>query len=226
MLKEEIINKGIHVYFPDFSKSETNQKKVDNVKTYNLPYVNFRYNGMTNNSHHFTTEYHHKYVIPFYQKLFSLPDDNSNWVLQKNVVMQKDGQNFDLSYFKPLTDKLFHVKCLTKTCEYDCNYSGLLFNEKVKHVTWITPYHELYCLPHLCSIVTNKSNNNGKTLLLIGDSQSVPDVAYLAYYFQKVIYIDNRDGVEITNELEKTNIDYVLFAQNNNNDEYYYNFIK
>lgn len=224
MTKDEIIKKAIHVYYPRLDKPENEQKVVDNVKTFNLPYVDLRYKGMKLNDHHFTTQYHNKYVLPFYIRLFKL-QNSCRWGIVKKTVKQ-DKNEFDLSYLAPKEDKVFHVRCLGKKCEYDCNFSGLLYNKNVKNITWITPYHELYCLPHLCSVVYNKSENNGKKLLLIGDSQSVPDIAFLAYHFKEVWYIDNRDGISIKNELNNKDFDYVLFAQNQNDDEYYFNFIK
>lgn len=224
MTKAEIIQKAIHVYYPKFDKPETSQKEVDNVKSFNLPYVDLRYKGMNSNEHHFTTEYHNKYVLPFYAKLFGIKY-SSDWVLTKKIAKQGK-KEFDLSYLAPKKDKSFHIRCLGKKCEYDCKFSGLLYNARVKNVTWITPYHELYCLPHLCSVVYNKSENNGKKLLLIGDSQSVPDIAFLAYYFKEVWYIDNRDGISVTGELNSHSFDCVLFAQNLDDDNYYLDFIK
>lgn len=225
MTKDEIINKGLHFYYPIQGKPDNAQKQTDGVKSFNFPNIDLRYDGMNLNSHHFTTEYHNKYVLPLYNKILNIGADFNSWNLGKKIVEQDD-LKFDLSYLTPKKNKNFHVRCIGKTCEYDCDFKGLLYNEKVKNITWITPYHELYCLPHLCSIVSNKSENNGKKLLLIGDSQSVPDIPFLSYYFKEVWYIDNRDKIEIANELNKSNFDIVIFAQNINNDKYYYDFIK
>lgn len=224
---ETIKNNGIHVYYPIFSRGENNQKQIDNIKSFNLPYVDLRYCNMEKNEHHFTTEYHHKYVFPFYDKLFNLQWNQNDWVLKEKFYTEKDGKVSDLSYLVPKIDKNFHVKCLTKKCEYDCNFSGLLYNKHVKNITWVTPYHELYCFPHLCSIVVNKSNNNNKRLLLLGDSQSIPDIPFLSYFFKEVWYIDNRNGIVLEDKLSKYNFDNILFAHGSDNeDEYYYGFIK
>ncbi len=166
-----------------------------------LPKVKMVYRGYDRNSHHYTTEYHRKYVLPSMEKMFGFGYKESDFTIKEHLL-DKNNMVFDLSYQVPVHDKKFTVRSIQYGLNYGCWFHGLRKNENTKHLTWFTEYHDLYCLPHTSSIVDNLGENNGKSLLVLGDSQLIPSVPIVCYYYKTVVYIDNRDKVPILGALD------------------------
>lgn len=210
-----------YIAFPDGKK----YKNTNDREWIFMPVSNDKYFGFPKNNHHFTTAYHRQHVLPTLEKLFSFGYNENDFVLKKNII-QSDQQDYDLSYLIPKHDKSFKVTSLRFNIEkYQCNFSGLMKNEHTDSLTWFTPYHDLFCLPHSCSLVENISDNNNRDLLIIGDSQMIPSLAVLCYYYKSVTYIDNRNNYPILNKLKDTYDDVLceIFAKS---IDYYDNFLQ
>jgi hypothetical protein len=129
-----------------------------------------------------------------------------------------------MTYQFPKIDKKFTVKCFDNNIEYTSAFDGLLKNKNTEGITWSTPYHDLFCLPHLSSIIRNESKNNGRSILILGDSQMIPSLAIIAYYYKTMTYIDNRRKINIASKLED-DYDDVLISIYGRNIDYYLDFL-
>lgn len=187
MTKKEIIDKAKIVVFPFNGVL----KEFDDIETINLSTNAPTYSNFVSNEHHFTTNYHYKEVLPTINKSIKFGFNINDWTKISNIL-QKEDKVIDLSYLTPKIDKSFTAYDLINDTNYDCKFDGLLYNDNVKNLTWRTKYHALYAFPHWCSRIVNHDKNNGRILLVIGDSQSIPDIPIYAYYFKEVWYIDNR----------------------------------
>lgn len=235
MDKQYIQDNCKYLQFPSFdSKTQrffqrTPNKLIDVNNLYNLPIVeNMNYYGLKNNHHHFTTEYHRNHVLPKLNFIFDFGFNIDDFIIKNHIIntindLTKKYDNFDLSYLIPKKNKFFKVISLEFDFEYECDFQGLLCNEKTKDKTWFSEYHELYCLPHTCSIVENLSSSNERTLLILGDSQMIPSLSVLCYYYKKVIYLDNRttDKFYYESHLKNLQVDDILIEMFNGGLNYY-----
>lgn len=187
MSKEEIIKKAKVIVFP--SNENTYGVNDDNYVLLSLNAT--RYVGFQSNEHHFTTEYHYKEVLPKIDSIFHFGFNIDDWNKVSNII-NKNNKKFDLSYLKPKIDKSFIATDLINDVDYRGNFNILRFNDNVKKLTWTSEYHKLYAFPHWCSRIVNMEENNGRKLLVIGDSQMIPSITILCYYYKEVWYIDNR----------------------------------
>jgi hypothetical protein len=190
------------------------------------------YIGLKNNYHHYTTDYHRKYVLPLLNDIYKFGYNENDFVIKKNIIkdineITNKQDSYDLSYLLPKKDKIFKVSSLEFDIDYISDFSGLMCNKNTKKLLSFTKYHELYCLPHSCSIVENLSKSNGKTLLILGDSQMIPSLPILCWYYKKVIYLDNRTTDKFYYESHLKNLkadDYLVEMFNSGLDYYYSNF--
>ena len=152
------------------------------------------------NESHLTTRCHYNYILPELSKLLNFDYNKDDFQLVKKF----DNTNtYDLSYFVPKNDKKFRIHYSGK--DKIGNYNELIgythyrmskkyFYENTSFVGMNPDYHLLFFAPHQCCIIKNLCESNGRKLLISGDSQFIPIVPILAYYFQEVVYLDKRVG--------------------------------
>ena len=115
------------------------------------------------------------------------------------------GDDISYNYLCPLNDYtvfdiLFYDEFKNKY-EFEGDYNCLL-NFDIKRTSEdLRDYHLMFVGYHTQSIINNNGTNNGKTLLVVGDSQILPEIPIFAFYYKKVLYYDNRYKNEIMNEM-------------------------
>ena len=152
------------------------------------------------NESHLSTNTHYNYILPNLSKLLDFSYDLNDF----NLIEKKDSTNtYDLSYMFPKNDKNFEItyngniyegtyKNLIGYTNYDINKENFMKNTSFEDIN--PDYHLLFFAPHQCCILKNLSENNGRKLLISGDSQLIPLVPILAYYFKEIVYLDKRKG--------------------------------
>jgi len=223
---DDILKQARFIAFPVLDNN-TGEFRYSTDQEHNwvqLPKEPLVYRGYDRNSHHYTVEYHKKYVIPELNKLLKFGFDINDFNVHKNIL-HKNNMDFDLSYLDPIKNKKFEVTSLEYNLNYNCDFSGLRKNEHTKNTTWFTEYHDLYCLPHSSSIVKNLSESNGKSILILGDSQLIPSLSILCYYYKKLTYVDNRNKVHLINRLDDY-YDDILIQIYSMGLGYYINFLR
>lgn len=153
-------------------------------------FQNYLYNNSEHNSHHFTNDYHYNVCLPRYAELL-------NFDLNIDDFEYKHYNGFELSYdylYPKNNDKQFKVLLYDNgnKIEYTGNYDCLLNFDRETETDKIGDYHLMYIGAHNQSIIYNYGENNGRTLLVIGESQILPEIPIFAYYYKKVLYYDNR----------------------------------
>lgn len=207
MTKEEILNKAIYIQFPEQKSNAFPNAIPDTYKEYNVDVVNklppangMLYSAWTENEHHYTTEYHRKIVIPTIVKLLKL-----NYKSWKFKWPQRKSGDFDISIPVPKSNFTFSATCFNNSLTETVDYNGLTHGYLCK-----TDYHNTFRYPHRCSQIINNSVDNNKKLLIIGDSQLIPSIAFLCCFYKEVWYIDNRDSINIYTHFENIYFDDVL----------------
>ena len=200
---KELQENAKYLAFPSYNKvNDTSCYFCDERHEWvKLPPTGGVYKGWKGNEHHYTTEYHRQYVLPTLESMFHFGYKESDFTVRKNVLLV--GNNtFDLSYQVPKENKLFKVDSLDYGLTYFSGFPGLLKNSRTRDLTWFTEYHNLFCLPHSSSIVTNLKKNNGRSLLILGDSQLIPSLPVLCQYYESVTYVDNRRKINVAKMLK------------------------
>lgn len=162
-------------------------------------YCNSQYN-----EHHYTTNFHYNIVYPLLNDILGIAKNDLSEDFYKIENIKEDG---DFSFMYPKKEKEFLIKYGKKEIlennriyvaftEKKCGFN-FLYGEQINAFDYrnSSNYHRLFCLSHYPCNIENKGENNGKTLLISGDSHMIPLLPILAYYFKKVIYLDNRDFV-------------------------------
>lgn len=186
MTREEILNMAIYIQFASFGSYK--EYGIDNV--IKLPYKGKDdvYSEWNKNEHHFSTEYHRKYVIPLLCTVLGLEYNENDFTLCNR---KHDG--FDISILKPKKEYIYEVYGYTRNEHFD----NLVFDDIVTNNSSkkdITEYHRLYKYGHECSRLINKTIENDRKLFISGDSQMIPDIAFLSCFFKEVWYFDNREN--------------------------------
>lgn len=178
----------------DFSKYE------DNLE---------RYSTYHRNEHHFTFNCHYNFIIPKLAEYLHFDYKKDDFDLIPNSdISQNDGSIVDVSYLYPKKNKQFITYSNGET--YTGNFDVLLgYNNPLI----ITKYHNVFRFPHQTCFIENLSENNGKSILISGDSHNIPQLPILAYYYKTIYFLDNRhlDGhgrIDYT----KIQFDDVLFS--------------
>lgn len=151
-------------------------------------------------NHHFNNEYHYNICLQKYSKLL-----NFNFNINDFYYKHHNGLDISYDYLYPINDnKQFNIFFYDQNeikYEYNGNYNCLL-NFDYKRKTEINgDYHLMYVACQNQSIINNYGENNDKTLLIIGDSQILPEIPIFAYYYKKVLYYDNRYKNNIMNDI-------------------------
>lgn len=187
MTLEEVVKKAKYIQFP-FHNTEYKDLYEDK-NPIKLPIINDKevlYTGMPkDNSHHYTTDYTHRYVLPTIGKLFDFPFSLNDF----NLIEIQNGV-WDVSYIKPKRENKYTITCFDNGHKVNGGYEVLLnpefFNSHL--------YRELYRYPHRCSRVVNETIKSDRKLMISGDSQIIPAINPLTNYFKEVWYFDNRTG--------------------------------
>ena len=218
MTTEEILAKAklLCIMHPDekitedrFEFSKTHKsliiKTMDQYSNWNLP-QNSIFEGKSLNEHHLTTNFLFKTLLPNLATLLDFEIDWSKYKYVSNIYTDADGRSFDLSTYEPINRGEYNVWCwdinngifgsfdmLKYNIYVSVWYSKGLFYEQFPFVESLSPYHKLYAFPHVNSKIINLTDdNNGKTLLISGDSQMIPIIPFLASIYKEVWVLDNR----------------------------------
>ena len=209
MTREEILNKAIYIQFPANYTNYTNYnipgKEINKLP---LPEPGMMYDGYNLNDNHFTTKYHREFVIPLINKLLNLNFKENDFILDKRTY-----KDYDLSIYKPLQEFKFDIFGYTANEQVEDVDWNFLSNSKIKS-PFITSYHALYAYPHQCSRIINRTISSNRKLFISGDSQMIPDIAFLACLFKELWYFDNRNKLNLTYKWSETNFTDVLIELN------------
>ena len=200
------IEEELH-YYSDFCKSH---------KGVVLPLVSSkdRYAGLYTDSHHYTTAWHMKYHFPILSELLNIDINLNDFAVISNIIEDAStGKHYDMSYLMPFYDSEFDVICATYhkqgseiITEYisererysdlvNVNYLHLQTVNEYEGIRYVeTNYHRLFKYSHCCAKLENKNPIYNKSLLITGDSQMIPAIPVLAYYYKTLVYLDNRNG--------------------------------
>lgn len=188
MKREEIVRMAKYICFPYVNESYSQKYDGIDREVHRIPIVEGKdvlYSRMPTNEHHYTTDYAYTYVLPLLDSLlgfgFSIGD------FTKVPLKLRTG---DLSYIVPKTECLFTAVCFTDNVVSRGGYTSL-FEDCFKSSP---SYRPLYRYHHRCSRIVNHTTKSKRKLMVSGDSQMVPCIAPLAYYFREVWYFDNRTG--------------------------------
>ena len=186
MTREEILNMAVYIQFAHAEKYK--EYGIDNVVK--LPYndKNDVYSKWKKNEHHFSTEYHRKYVIPLLCSILKIEYNKNDFML-----CDRKYNGFDISILTPKKEYRYEIYGYTRNEHFD----NLSFNDVVTNNSSkkdITEYHRLYKYSHECSRLINKTIESSRNLFISGDSQMIPDIAFLSCFFKEVWYFDNREN--------------------------------
>ncbi len=205
MTREEIIEKAKYIQFPYINEEYKDRyKSVATIKVPLAEGYNPLYSKAVHDTHHYTTKFHIKNVLPLLESIYGFGYRRDDFKLKPLVC--DDG---DYSYLVPKKDMKFDVYRYDLEngphIERGINYDGLLSEKhlsgKDKHRYW-----GLYKYFHSCSRIINKSMpHDGRHLFISGDSQIIPDIPVLACYFREVWYFDNRTGYTTSKRDENNN---------------------
>lgn len=188
MTKEEIVSIAKYICFP--YRNRVFGEKYDNCgrDVHRLPIledVDALYSDMPGNEHHYTTDYTYRYVLPLIDSLIGFGFSMDDFELVPLVL-----ETGDLSYIVPKKNIEYTVTCFTDNVTFDGGYMDL-FSEKFAESP---SYRLLNRYNHKCSRIVNRTTDSERVLMVSGDSQSIPSIAPLSYYFKEVWYFDNRSG--------------------------------
>lgn len=192
------------------------------------------------NKHHMLISWHYNKLMPLIAMVLNINYKQDDFDLVENIT-----EIGDYSYFFPKIDKLFTAQSFLfhwndeERIHYtwwDYNFPQFSYREMVncdvfnddfisvnKEISK-SYYHRLFFWAHQCCKIENLGENNGKTLLISGDSHMIPIVPILCYYYKKVIVLDNRypsvNAYEILTENETID-DTLLLIWNGRPLNYY-----
>ena len=194
MTREELISKAKYIQFPYIN--ETYADIYNSREVWKVP-LEYNYNPLyfksANDKHHYTTKYHIDNVLPLLESIYKFGYKKSDFNIVKHIV--KEG---DYSYMVPKKEIKFDLYQydlkdgvnIKRDINFDNLHGPQLNSNSMAHRYW-----GLYIYAHNCSRIINKSLPlTRRRLFISGDSQIVPDIPVLAYYFREVWYFDNRTG--------------------------------
>lgn len=207
MTKEEILNKAVYIQFP-LQKSDSDPRAIpDTYKEHDIegiiklpPSGGMLYKGWISNRHHYTTEYHKKYVIPLLVDILNIEYNESDFTWPSRV-----SGKFDVTIPVPIRDYKFSVTCFDENKTEEVDYNGLVTAPKD-----VTEFHRLFRFSHRNSRTINLTIDNDRKLFISGDSQLVPDIGFLCCFFKEVWYLDNRHKLPLYEKFKDINFDKVL----------------
>lgn len=200
MNAKEILNEAKYIQFPLING--TFQKFPNEYDIIQLPLTkNDQYRTYPYNDHHIKTLVLFNKVMPALNDILNFNFNPDDYIMET----QMDGK-YDISMPIPKNDFIYDCKSLYRDSDYftDISYRDLMVLSSKQPK--LTKWHYLYKFAHECSTVDNKTNKNGRRILIIGDSQMIPLVTMMSIYFEHITYIDNREKMPILNKI--IDIDY------------------
>ena len=218
----EFLDKAKTIEFPSRRKNDgawsyANDEKRTVVRLPSTGEVYDRWSPL--NAHHYTTSYHWKYVIPAIDGIFKAGFVRNDFRVERISAKTDNGDEFDLSSLVPVGDKKFRAKNILTGEEDDGGFGILRCSGRCS-----SPYHGLFRFPHSCSVVDNLSGGNGRSLLVLGDSQMIPSISVLCCLYKRVFYVDNRSRSNVVDRIG-TEFDDILIEAWDHQYDYYRNFM-
>lgn len=240
MTTEEILSKAklLCVMHPDekmtedrFEFSKTHKsliiKTMDQYSDWNNAEKGV-FAGKSLNEHHLTTNFLFKTLLPNLATLLDFEIDWNKYKYASNIYTNEDGKSFDISTYEPIDKGYYNVWCndinngifgnfevLKYNSYISLWYAKGLFQKQFPYIESLSPYHKLYAFPHINSKISNLTeDNNGRILLISGDSQMIPIIPFLATIYKEVWVLDNRTGTAKSCHpwIDDTEFDDVLIA--------------
>lgn len=213
----------------------TNNVFLENVKYYIFPnngrYANFdkfpkeiikfpiiedsMYGTYPLNNHHFKPFYHIQYVLPILCESLNIPYDINDF----NIIENFDG-DYDISYLEPKMEYIFDLHDMINDEKHE-NVDFSYLRKCDLNDSSLTKYHRLFCYPHRCGHIVNKTINNDRILVISCDSQMIPIMPVLACYFKEIWHLDNRQNKEVIKHIDPSNITDVVLIGGFNEEEKY-----
>lgn len=176
--------------------------------------------SLIGNYHHLTTRFCWEFMLRDLVKILDIKDFNPldfkpvNFSYKGNDLTFHEKKNdqsvFEFSSFtRGIKTAGSHFRCVRGLTTY-------------VHDMVYTPYHQLFAGSHQFCLVKNSASANGRRLAVMSDSMSIPVIPILAYYFDSILYIDNRYPIHesiknmtsYTNEISKFNAtDFISILQ-------------
>lgn len=196
--------------FKSTSEFDLSGKNIIDLSWLNLEF----YNGYKLNDHHITTESFYNVVIPFINLFIHDFKYNINDFNKIQHIIMYNNKAFDISYFVPKNNSFLFTMNKNgiqlfenKPFEYLHYFSGNFDEELTSEAT---EYHKCFRGYHSCCDIINETIDNDKTILITGDSMTIPLIPLLCCYFKEVVYMDNRDFISHKNYYENKLFDYVI----------------
>lgn len=200
----EVMNNIKCIYFPNPYKEYTGQfdELFNKYPTLMLDPARCKiYGDWTHNELHHIPQSYNEYIIPEICKFLDVNFDINDF---KIIPRKSQLTHHDVSYLFPVRDKKFtiiHYNKVRKNCTYK-DLVGFSNFEKNKTIFLNNTvfndiecdYHLISAFAHQCCRIINNDSNNGRKIILSCDSQSIPIIGPLAYYFKEVICLDKRSG--------------------------------
>lgn len=158
--------------------------------------------GYAANAHHFKLGYHYDVVIP---RMLDFAGVNFNRDDFKTIPY-KDGRH-DLSYLFPKASHQYSIDVFVRGIKYhlDGNYSKIInVNKHFTKSAVYSGYHRLFVGSHSIFHMKNKTiSESAPKMLIVGDSQTIPDIPVLCHYCKELIYIDIRCDINAIKQVLK-----------------------
>lgn len=159
----------------------------------------WRYSDYIFNAHHIQTKYYRDHVLPEMENVIHFGYNSSDFRIVP--CFSNDGMS-DLSYSFPINDNKIFQATLLRNGKTSTGKANLLrtFDNLLPRDN-LTNYHKLFIGTHdICRIVNMNGTGNGRKLIVVGDSMSVPYMPILVWYYNETVYVDARDYMKDKNE--------------------------
>ena len=222
MTKEEIVEKAKYIIVPNYCEIRGTLNLTEDFISFMSTHEGVELHGekedlckCEGNEHHFVNHWIYENTLWAAFKLLNIKFNPLDYYKVNNFSQDKDIIT-DFSYIMPYNGGSFEISCDIFT-PYDENCESFYVNkqfkdegdfsiliarspENVPNAEYFrrslgyptTDYHTLYRCPHQCSLIKNKTINNGKKLLISCDSHSIPIIPILANYYEEVAVMDSR----------------------------------
>ena len=178
--------------------------------------IDYMYKNYPLNTNHFQTSYHISTILPKISEILNIPYSQNDF----NKIIYKQN-NFDLTYLYPIKDNDSY-EIITDNIHEKGNYS-ILQNVNKHDPKCPSNYHSLFRGYHKNTRIFNYDAVTDKKLLICCDSEMIPDIPVLSYYFKEIIHLDNRGSKYSLKNWTTTLDEYeCLLAMLNSNGLYQY----
>lgn len=168
-----------------------------------------RYHKDPPNAHHWTTDWVWHNMIPQLSNTFRLGIDQTRF-----KVIEQQTEHGDFSYHEYSTHLRYEYKGIRDKSLLTGNQSILRLPPEFSPAS---SYHRLYRGFHQCSVINNLSTSSTKTLLIFGDSMTIPIIPILATAYKKIVSVDNRYNYNWRDIIKPTEANDIIFMFINDN---------